>query len=82
MLAARPAVRLATDRRADASEVSFRPLPIDDPWHRRPDISTARMLLGWTQHTLLDEGLRATAHYFRTRLDERRALTQARIEAN
>jgi len=56
------------------SEIVFRPLPIDDPWHRQPDISTARSLLDWTPSTALDEGLRATAEHFR-------ALLAARPEA-
>ncbi|GLU32042.1 UDP-glucuronic acid decarboxylase family protein [Trinickia caryophylli] len=54
----------------DAEErIAFRPLPIDDPWHRQPDISAARALLGWEPTTSLDEGLRKTAAYFRERLD-------------
>ena len=51
-----------------ASTITFRPLPIDDPWHRRPDISAARALLGWEPRTALEEGLRATAQHFRERL--------------
>ncbi|MEX3958693.1 UDP-glucuronate decarboxylase [Trinickia symbiotica] len=51
-----------------ASPITFRPLPIDDPWHRRPDISSARALIGWEPRTALDEGLAATAGYFRAQL--------------
>jgi UDP-glucuronate decarboxylase len=47
------------------SEIVFRPLPMDDPWHRQPDITQARELLGWEPVTVLDEGLRRTASYFR-----------------
>jgi UDP-glucuronate decarboxylase len=50
------------------STVTFRPLPIDDPWHRRPDISAARALLGWEPSTPLEAGLRAVVGYFRERL--------------
>ncbi len=50
------------------SPITFRPLPIDDPWHRRPDISAARALIGWEPTTPLDEGLAATADYFRRQL--------------
>jgi UDP-glucuronate decarboxylase len=53
------------------SEIVFKPLPIDDPWHRQPDISKARSLLGWTPTTPLDEGLRATAEHFRALLAAR-----------
>ena len=47
------------------SEIVFRPLPMDDPWHRQPDITQARTLLDWQPVTVLDEGLRRTAAYFR-----------------
>ena len=40
----------------------------DDPKVRRPDISKAREILGWTPKVSLDEGLRATIEYFKTRL--------------
>jgi UDP-glucuronate decarboxylase len=52
------------------SEIVFRPLPIDDPWHRQPDISAARALLDWAPSTSLDKGLRATAAHFRERLSD------------
>ena len=41
-----------------------RPLPQDDPRQRRPDISKANDLLGWTPHTGLREGLMRTIAYF------------------
>ncbi|SAL88599.1 NAD-dependent dehydratase [Caballeronia arvi] len=43
----------------------FKPLPMDDPWHRQPDISLARDALGWSPSTPLDEGLMRTAQHFR-----------------
>ncbi|EGD00688.1 dTDP-glucose 4,6-dehydratase, partial [Burkholderia sp. TJI49] len=46
------------------SEIVFRPLPIDDPHQRRPDISIAATELGWRPYIDLDEGLRRTADYF------------------
>jgi UDP-glucuronate decarboxylase len=58
----------ATD---SSSETTFRPLPIDDPWHRQPDISAARALMGWEPTTTLDAGLRKTAMHFRERLVSR-----------
>jgi UDP-glucuronate decarboxylase len=48
------------------SEISYRPLPADDPVRRRPDIDLARELLGWSPKIGLDDGLRSTAEYFRT----------------
>lgn len=47
------------------SEISFRPLPADDPARRRPDIDTAQRLLDWQPQVALDEGLLRTIAYFR-----------------
>jgi dTDP-glucose 4,6-dehydratase len=47
------------------SPIEFRPLPEDDPKQRRPDITKARMLLGWEPRVPLEEGLRRTIEYFR-----------------
>jgi len=40
----------------------------DDPQTRRPDIEKAREVLGWTPKVGLEEGLRATAEWFRHRV--------------
>ena len=40
------------------SEIVFEALPIDDPQIRRPDITRARQLLGWSPEIDLEEGLR------------------------
>jgi dTDP-glucose 4,6-dehydratase len=42
-----------------------KPLPVDDPKQRRPDISTAKSLLGWEPKVSRAEGLRITYDYFR-----------------
>lgn len=48
-----------------SSKVIFRPLPVDDPQQRRPDISLARKVLdGWEPQIQLREGLRRTIAYF------------------
>jgi nucleoside-diphosphate-sugar epimerase len=44
--------------------VERRPLPVDDPTRRRPDITRARQLLGWQPAVPLDEGLRRTIDWF------------------
>jgi UDP-glucuronate decarboxylase len=46
------------------SRVVRRPLPVDDPRRRRPDISLAASLLGWTPRTSLEAGLRETIAWF------------------
>jgi len=47
------------------SKIVERPLPVDDPQVRQPDISHARETLGWEPTISLDEGLRRTIEYFR-----------------
>lgn len=51
------------------SQVVFRPLPVDDPTRRCPDISKAKRLLDWSPQVPLDEGVRRTVDYFRRHLD-------------
>ena len=47
------------------SEIVFKPLPVDDPRVRQPDISKAREILGWQPTVPLEEGLARTITYFR-----------------
>jgi dTDP-glucose 4,6-dehydratase len=49
-----------------ASPIVERPLPVDDPRVRQPDITRARELLRWEPAVPLDEGLRRTIAYFRS----------------
>jgi UDP-glucuronate decarboxylase len=46
------------------SQISFHPLPQDDPRQRRPDIDLARKELGWEPTVNLREGLERTIAYF------------------
>jgi UDP-glucuronate decarboxylase len=48
-----------------SSTIDHRPLPQDDPARRRPDITLARELLGWSPTTPLADGLPRTVAYFR-----------------
>ena len=50
------------------SRVVRKPLPIDDPQVRQPDITRARTLLDWEPRVPLAEGLGKTIDYFRTAL--------------
>jgi dTDP-glucose 4,6-dehydratase len=50
------------------SKIVFRPLPEDDPKVRRPDIAKARRLLKWEPKVGLEEGLRKTVAYFRSKV--------------
>ena len=46
------------------SEISFMPLPADDPKMRRPDISKAKSVLDWEPKINLENGLGKTIKYF------------------
>ena len=50
------------------SRIVTRPLPVDDPKIRQPDITRARKLLGWEPRVTLDEGLPRTLEYFKKKL--------------
>jgi dTDP-glucose 4,6-dehydratase len=50
------------------SEIVFRPLPVDDPKVRQPDIARARAQLGWQPHVDTDEGLKRTVEWFRRKV--------------
>ena len=56
------------------SEILFKPLPVDDPQTRRPDITRARTVLGWEPKVALDEGMQSTIAYFRKALTEQGVL--------
>jgi UDP-glucuronate decarboxylase len=47
------------------SRIVHRPLPVDDPRQRRPDIGFARERLGWQPKVPLEDGLEETIRYFR-----------------
>jgi dTDP-glucose 4,6-dehydratase len=47
------------------SEITFKPLPQDDPKQRKPDITKARKLLGWEPKVMLREGLEKSLGYFK-----------------
>lgn len=50
------------------SPIVYKPLPVDDPRQRRPDITRARTLLGWEPRVELAEGLEKTIAHFRGRI--------------
>ena len=53
------------------SKIVFKPLPIDDPIQRCPDISLAKKTLAWTPTVKLGEGLARTIAYFESLLAAR-----------
>lgn len=47
-------------------KVIYQPLPKDDPKQRQPDISKAKIMLGWTPKVSRQEGLKITYEYFKS----------------
>jgi dTDP-glucose 4,6-dehydratase len=65
------------------SEISYHPLPEDDPKQRCPDISRAREVLGWEPRTPAREGLAKTLEWFASQAESRsRASTTTRGEGS
>jgi UDP-glucuronate decarboxylase len=62
---------LVLELTGSTSEIETRPLPVDDPSRRRPDITRARETLGWQPTLALREGLERTIAYFRELPPER-----------
>jgi UDP-glucuronate decarboxylase len=51
------------------SKIVYQPLPSDDPKQRQPDITLAKKYLGnWEPKVPLEEGLKRTIAYFKTRV--------------
>jgi dTDP-glucose 4,6-dehydratase len=46
--------------------IVYKPLPVDDPKQRQPDITKAKNLLGWEPKISRAEGLEKTLHYFKS----------------
>ena len=63
---ARTIIRLVGSK----SRLVFRPLPVDDPKQRRPDITRARTLLGWEPNVNLEDGLNRSIEYFRRQVSK------------
>lgn len=61
-----------------ASEITARPLPVDDPRRRLPDISKAKSLLGWTPKKDLVEGLTETIEWYRKELENKQVLVPSK----
>lgn len=53
-----------------SSPIEYRPLPVDDPTRRCPEIGRARKALGWQPKVSVTEGIRRTAEWLRSRPTE------------
>ena len=50
------------------ASIEYKPLPVDDPKVRQPDITRAKKILGWEPRVDFDEGIRKTIDYFQKAL--------------
>ncbi|WNZ11803.1 UDP-glucuronic acid decarboxylase family protein [Streptomyces sp. 11x1] len=60
---------LVLEATGSSSGLEFCPLPVDDPARRRPVITRAQHRLGWFPLVPIEEGLRHTVGWFRSRAD-------------
>ena len=50
------------------SGIEYKPLPVDDPKVRQPDITRAKSVFGWEPKVDFEEGIKKTIDYFRLRV--------------
>jgi dTDP-glucose 4,6-dehydratase len=58
-------VRLVVKLTNAKSKIIFKPLPLDDPKQRRPNIAKAKRILKWQPKIKLEEGLKETIEWFK-----------------
>lgn len=51
------------------NKIIYKPLPKDDPKQRRPDITKAKEILGWSPKYSRAEGLKPTLEYFKAKIN-------------
>ena len=50
------------------STIEYKPLPVDDPKVRQPDIARAKKVLNWEPRVQFEEGIKKTIDYFEASL--------------
>ena len=53
-----------------SSPIEHKPLPVDDPKIRQPNITRAREILGWEPQVTLEQGLTSTIAYFKSLIEK------------
>ena len=52
----------------EKSKIIFKPLPLDDPKKRRPNLNRANSILNWAPKIKTENGLKLTYEYFKNNL--------------
>ena len=61
-----------------SQKVTSKPLPVNDPMQRKPDISKAKTILNWEPKVMRDEGLKRTYEWFKRLPDEKLRIVEHR----
>ena len=72
--------RAIIEMTGSTSRIVYKPLPVDDPKVRQPDITRARTLLGWEPKVPVEEGLETTIDVLQE--EGCRAAASARLRAS
>lgn len=72
---------LVLELTGSGSDIEFRPLPVDDPTRRCPDVSSAMRVLGWHPTTSTEQGVRRTIDWFRSRPHEIAGLREPQLSS-
>lgn len=57
--------RMVLSLTGSSSRIEYKPLPVDDPKMRQPDITKIKTKVGWEPRVLLRDGLLKTIEYFK-----------------
>jgi UDP-glucuronate decarboxylase len=60
--------QIVIDLTKSKSKIIYEKLPLDDPRHRRPDISLAKKMLSWEPSIDITDGINLSIDYFRKKL--------------
>ena len=60
----RELAELVLEMTGSSAPIEVRPLPVDDPTRRQPDITLATQMLGWEPTVPLRDGLKRTIQHF------------------
>lgn len=74
--------RLILEMTGSESDIRLKPLPLNDPRQRKPDMTLAKETLDWQSTTKIEQGLRRTIAYFQDRIHQDHLKTTPAISAS